>query len=156
MVRATPETLDEMNKNGVLLGDALFYHRSRSLASWAVMYYTSGPESHVATAMGDGRVFDATTRGVIFHPMKDYFDGRGYVMILRLPRLVTSAEQEREVRARMDAQIGAPFDWRGVIWLWITYVCGADTSYRARFTVDFSGPLLRPYVSGLAGSGSRV
>jgi hypothetical protein len=137
LVRATPEAFDKMNKNGILFGDHVFYHCPSSLASWAIMYYTNGPMSHVAFALGDGQVFDATTRGIIAHPIRDYFDRRGRVKLVSPEGVRMSAERERELRAVLDAQIGKGFAWRGVIWFWILIVCGAHEDYRVRFTVDF-------------------
>ena len=132
LVRATPESLKDFDKNGLQPGSLLFYHNAHSLASWAIMYYSNGPLSHTALLYDDGQVFDATTSGVIIHPIKDYFDGRGYVTLVKTPWVLGD-----DARAFIRDAVGRGFAWGDVFRLWLWYVCGADVSYRPRFTIDF-------------------
>lgn len=115
-------------------GDLIFYHHSYSFLSWAVMYWSDGPMSHTAMYSGDGQVHDATTDGVVEHPLADYFDGRGYMVFQHLD--ATDADRLK-MRKAMQEQVGGGFNWRGLIRLGLSIILGAHDDYRLKFTADF-------------------
>jgi cell wall-associated NlpC family hydrolase len=57
-----------------------------------VMYYTSSAWSHMGVFTENGNIIDATTGGVIEHPLSDYFDGKSYIVVKRLKAGTASPE----------------------------------------------------------------
>lgn len=115
-------------------GDIFFYHTRRSIISWMIMYFTDSIWSHTGCFVGNGRIIDATTSGVIEHPIADYCDGNGYMSIASV-RDITEVQRQAMV-GFMRRQVGARFNWVGVIRLFLSIISGAHAHYRARYMID--------------------
>ncbi len=85
------------------------YHTRDSFLSWLVMYYTVSVWSHVGTFTEHGHIIDATTAGVIEHPLSDYFDGKSYIIILAVKDGLYSEEQAAKSLEWGRSQIGCGF-----------------------------------------------
>jgi hypothetical protein len=133
LVHATPEAFQAGGFANLEAGDMIFWHQRGSCMSWAVMYFTNGPMSHTAMSLGGGEVLDATTAGVIVHPLRDYFNGSGYITAAKLPAL---PEHREKMRAFALEQVGKGFNWLGVFRLGGAIVLGGDEHFRAKFAVD--------------------
>ena len=131
-VLAIPENFPDLSR--FLPGDIFFYHTRNSFISWIIMYYTNGIWSHTGTIAGGGRIIDATTSGVIEHPLSDYLDGNGYIAIKKID--ITDAGREK-MMAFMRQQLGKDFNWTGVLRLFLCIVFGAHAHYSVRYLMDF-------------------
>jgi len=131
-IYASPAAFDAFNASA-RLGDQLFVHPRLSLVSWAIMYLTNGPWSHVGTLMGNGEVCEAVTSGVGVHRLERYFDGRHY---LRAVQLFLSDDEGLRARAYIQSEIGKPYAWRKIRRLFLMTICNEHPDYRFRFTID--------------------
>jgi hypothetical protein len=114
--------------------DLFFYHGRGSLLSWAVMYFTHSIWSHVGTCVGDGKIVDATTSGVVEHRLTDYLDGRGYLAFRTVQGI--SDEQRADVARYARSTVGAGYNWSGVFRLFGAIITGYHAHFRWRFAVD--------------------
>jgi hypothetical protein len=117
-------------------GDILIYHGSNSILSWLVMYYTDSVWSHTASFGENGALYDATTGGVIKHHFSDYLDENGYIALMTPTPPMTSDEIRASIQWA-EKQIGAGFNWWGVLRFWAAIVLGSHCLYRFRYTADF-------------------
>jgi len=114
-------------------GYFLFVHPTRSTVSWAVMYLTHGPWSHIGTLATPDTVFEAVTGGVGEYPLKRYFDGRHYLSLLRLP---LNTEQLAQIRSFAKETSGKDYAYHQIARLFLLTICNEHADYRVRFTVD--------------------
>lgn len=129
---ATPENfspVEELPPCGLV-----FYSATDSFQSWLVMYYTGSVWSHVATLTYHGNIIDATTRGVIEHPLLDYLDGKSYVAIRRVKGM--SDQKADRVIQYMRTTLGGGFNWIGILRLYCYIVLGAHADYQFRVSLD--------------------
>ncbi len=112
------------------------YHTRDSFLSWLVMYYTASVWSHVGNFTERGHIIDATTAGVIEHPLSDYFDGKSYIIILAAKKGLVSDEQLAKSLEWGRRQIGCGFNWPGLRRFFWSIVFGAHANYRFRVSGD--------------------
>jgi hypothetical protein len=116
-------------------GDIFLYSTTNSFLSWLVMYYTGSVWSHVGTFVGDGVVVDATTSGVLKHPIIDYIDADSYILVRH--SMGVTEEQRKKAIEFLNNAVGTSFNWRGVLRLFLRIILGKHDSYRIRYSVDF-------------------
>lgn len=129
-----------------------FYHNADSFRSWFIMYFTSSVWSHTGMFTEQGNIIDATTSGVIEHPLSDYFDGRSYIAIKTFKEKL-SQEQIAGILDFSRGQIGCGFNWRGIWRLFFSIILGAHASHRPRFSADIFIALLTLWPLMLVSSG---
>ena len=97
------------------------------------MYLTHGPWNHVGMISGPGTMHEAVPDGVGHYPLKKYFDGHNYLLLLRLP--LTSDQETRS--KRLHGRLRRPWIclWDGFRLLLLTLV-NEHADYRFRFTID--------------------
>ena len=117
-------------------GDCILLHTTDFLLSWMVMYYTSSVCSHVAIVSENGCVIDATLSGVIEHPLRDYLDGRSYILIRRPVKELTD-EGCRNMLAFGRGSIGNGYNWFGAIRMFLKTVFGLHANFRMCYCLDF-------------------
>lgn len=115
-------------------GDQLFVHSSGSFVAWAIMYLTHGPWSHVGRMSASDKVFEAIGSGVGEDSVRKYFDGRHYLMWLRLP---ITAEQAQKLRAFQLEQTGKPYAYAKILRLLLVILTNGHPDYRLKFSIDF-------------------
>jgi hypothetical protein len=106
------------------------------------MYYTASVWSHVGAFTEHGRIIDATTAGVIEHPLSDYFDGKSYIIILTVKDGLYSDEQAAQSLAWGRSQIGCGFNWLGLWRFFLCIILGKHANYRFRVSGDILIALL--------------
>lgn len=131
--RATHSNFPDASKYAV--GDLVFLHPRNSFISWVVMYYTSGIWSHTAIVSENGHVIDATLAGVVEHPFNDYIDGQSFISV-RTFKIPLSQFQKDSILQFMRSQIGAGYNWMGVVRLWSAIALGVHANYRVCFSAD--------------------
>jgi hypothetical protein len=134
-------------------GDALVVHTRDSAMSWAVMYCTGMPWSHVACVEGSDTIVHATVSGIVRQPLSVFFDGRTILSIARPPREF-SAENVAAMRAFLESSIGGGYAWGKAGRLWRAIVLGKHPSYRFRVSADFV--LLAAVLAIIPSDGLRV
>lgn len=115
------------------VGDQLFVHSTRCFSAWAIMYLTHGPWSHVGIISGYGKVSEAVPSGVGEYPLARYFDGRHYLLVLRLP---AQPDLEQKMKAHIDAKRGHRYAYKKVLRLLAMTLCNEHPDYRIKFTID--------------------
>ncbi len=114
-------------------GDSIFCHPVNSFVSWIVMYVTASPWSHVGTLTSAGTVIEAITQGVVERPATCYFNRRYYVSILSIS---ATDDQRRTIVSYLRRELGAKYNWFGVIRLGVYILFGAHSNWRVRCSVD--------------------
>jgi hypothetical protein len=114
-------------------GNFFFLHRRISLASWIIMYMTSGVWSHQGVIVHDGQVVDATPGGIRKHPFSDYLDGRSYIAVRAVP---TTQDLLQEGLDFAEATVGLPYSWGMVFGRALMILAGRNADYRPRISVD--------------------
>jgi uncharacterized protein YycO len=84
-----------------------------SVTATGIQFMNLAPVSHAAVYIGDGRVVEAVFAGVRVREMRELLAGEIAVIALRYPDL--SAEQAAEIRAYALRQVGAPFNFLGLM-----------------------------------------
>jgi hypothetical protein len=130
--RATPELYSSFAAK-TEVGDQLFVHSMRSFVGWTIMYLTHGPWSHVGTISAPATVYEAISKGIGEYPLKKYFDGKHYLLLLRLP---VTPDQKEKVVAYVQAEKGKPYGYRKVLRLLMLTLCNEHPDYRFTFTLD--------------------
>ena len=114
-------------------GNFFFLHRRVSVASWIIMYMTSGLWSHQGVIVDDGQVIDATPGGIRKHPFSDYLDGQSYIAVASVP---TTQELLQEGLGFAEASVGLPYSWGMVFGRAVMILAGRNADYRPRISVD--------------------
>jgi cell wall-associated NlpC family hydrolase len=83
------------------------------LASAGIQLMTLAPVSHAAVYVGDGQVVEAVHSGVRVQGIEEFLARETTVLAFRDSEL--SAEQAAEIRAYALRQVGAPFNFMGVM-----------------------------------------
>lgn len=104
-------------------GDLILSGHMSSSLSWAVMYMSNFPLSHLAIYVGDKRIAHATTAGVCEHDIKVLF-GANNILLPLLPPLETS--KRAEVQKLTQSFAGIPYGWRDVRQKAIWRISGRD------------------------------
>jgi hypothetical protein len=119
------------------IGDFIMLIDTASVVSRLIAYFDHGVWSHSATYTGDGNVNEATTSGVVERSIEVYHSPRFRLGLYR-PRPEPTPEQRARVVEFMRAQIGKPYDWRGVFRLALCRVLKAGSSIRLPSPNDYT------------------
>jgi hypothetical protein len=103
-------------------GDLLQVFDSESKMSRLIARFDNGTWSHSATYIGDGRICEATTSGVVERGIESYAAEKFRVGIYRVPGL-TELQAER-MCSFSKAPVGKPYAWRKVTALALRKVLG--------------------------------
>jgi hypothetical protein len=114
-------------------GNFFFLHRRASLASWIIMYMTSGVWSHEGYIVQDGQVIDAVPGGIRKHPFADYLDGQSYIAIGSVP---TTQDLLQEALDFAEGSVGLPYSWGMVFGRGFMILIGRNADYRPRISAD--------------------
>jgi hypothetical protein len=114
-------------------GNFFVLHRRTSLASWIIMYMTSGVWSHEGTIVHDGQVIDAVPGGIRKHPFADYLDGQSYIAVTYVP---TTEDLRQEALDFAEGIVGLPYSWGMVFGRGFMILIGRNADYRPRISVD--------------------
>ena len=108
-------------------------HTKGSFLSWAVMYYTDSIWSHAGWFSEDSMIIDATTSGLIEHPIADYADGTAFMRVfpMRVPPEV-SAYMVDKARSRL----GLPYDWPGTIKICLYVLSAKHHAWKLHHSLD--------------------
>ncbi len=130
---ASPHLLN--NPDMFHTGDIYLLHTRYSFLSWLVMYYEPSPWSHTGTISQNKNSIDATTSGVIEHPISDYLDNKSYILIYR-PN-VNTENCENSINKMRSQFLGMQYGWRTVFYIFLVTVYNKKRSYRIKYTLDF-------------------
>lgn len=111
------------------IGDSIMLIDTASAVSRLIAYFDHGVWSHSATYTGDGNVGEATTSGVVERSIEVYHSPRFRLGLYR-PRPEPTPEQQAQMVAFIRAQIGKPYNWRGVFRLALCRLLKAGSSIR--------------------------
>jgi cell wall-associated NlpC family hydrolase len=103
-------------------GDAIFTFDTKSIVSRIITHLDQGTWSHVGTYVGDGRVVEAITLGVVERSIEAYHDTRYRLGIYRLPG--ASPQQIDSMIALCRSTIGDRYSYRKVLLLGIRLTLG--------------------------------
>jgi hypothetical protein len=114
-------------------GNFFFLHKRVSLASWIIMYMTSGVWSHQGVIVHDKQIVDATPGGIRKHPFSDYLDGRSYIAVIAVP---TTQDRLQEGLDFAEATVGLRYSWGMVFGRALMILSGRNADYRPRISID--------------------
>jgi hypothetical protein len=83
------------------------------LTAASIQLMTLAPVSHAAVFIGDGQVVEAVSSGVRIRALQELLAREVAAVALRYPDL--SAEQAGKIRAYALSQVGAPFNFLGLV-----------------------------------------
>jgi hypothetical protein len=103
-------------------GDAIFTFDTKSIVSRIITHLDQGAWSHVGTYVGDGRIVEAITLGVVERSIEAYHDRRYRLGIYRLPD--ASPQQIDSMIAFYRSTVGERYSYRKVLLLGIRLALG--------------------------------
>ncbi|MGK5675479.1 hypothetical protein ACSNOB_21870 [Micromonospora sp. URMC 106] len=125
----------------------IFMHPLNSRLSWAVMYVTDSPLSHVATSVGGGDVIDASLEGVIKYPFDELLDEQSYMAIVIPPM---TDVQQRTVVEHLHSRLGAGYSWFMAARIGLRATVGLSGTFNWR--LYFDGALTLALTAAVIGS----
>jgi hypothetical protein len=126
-------------------GSIIFFHTRNSFISWIICYYSNSIWSHTGIISFDNKIIDATTAGVIEHPLIDYADGNTYYEAWKLKNIPNN-DIEKMIFKMREEHLGLPYGWLKVFNLFIiTIFAIKKDAFRLRYLIDFSVLLLILY-----------
>lgn len=117
------------------LGSTIFLHTRKSLLSWIIMYYTDSLWSHVGMKSNNTDIIDATTSGVIEHPLSDYANPDIFFIaftMIDVPEDIMS----NTIQRMKETFLGRPYGWFNVVNIFFHVILAKKSSYRLRFTTE--------------------
>ena len=129
--QATPDTFSNLAQ--FQNGDIVWVHPVGSVISWAIMYVTGGPWSHVGILTEGRTVIEAVTGGVIERPFAEYFDGNCFLAMKHLDE--EKANGDRVVDSARN-EVGKGYNYLGALRLGLLIIGGAKADWQTRFIVD--------------------
>ena len=103
-------------------GDGIFTFDTKSIVSRIIMHLDQGAWSHCGTYVGNGRIVEAITLGVVERSIDAYHDTRYRLGIYRLPG--ASPQQIDSLIAFCHSTVGDRYSYRKVLLLGIRLVLG--------------------------------
>jgi hypothetical protein len=103
-------------------GDGIFTVDTKSIASRLITHLDQGTWSHVGQYVGNGKIVEAMTAGVVERSIEEYHHHRYRLGVYRLPD--ASTEQIESIIAAMRSRIGDRYSYRKVLLLGIRLALG--------------------------------
>ena len=103
-------------------GDAIVTFDTKSIVSRIITHLDQGTWSHVGQYVGNGKIVEAITPGVVERSIEDYHHYRYRLGVYRVPG--ASAEQIDSMIARLRSRIGDRYSYRKVLLLGIRLSLG--------------------------------